>query len=125
MVLRPPSPPLAELHNQPVIVATDAGLPVSVGRLIVTQAPVSAAVIRVDLEFETERLKCALRISAEKWHTLLENWDGDKTRYVLPHGDGFWLDEREKNKSRVLREFLRHGDTSEYKNRLGRKGPPR
>lgn len=118
------STPLADLHNQPVVIVTDAGLPVSVGRVVVTAHAATASVIRIDLEFETERLKCAFRISAEKWHLLLEKWDGEATRYVLPHGDGFWLDEREKNKVQVLGEFLKHSVMSEHKNRLGRRGPP-
>jgi hypothetical protein len=104
-MLRASIPPLAELHNQPVVVVTDSGLPVSVGRVVITGG---AAAVRVDLEFETERLKCTFRVCAEKWHLLLENWDGETTTYALPHGDGFWLDERENGKRRVLAEFLRH-----------------
>ena len=115
MLSRVSTPKLADLHHQPVVIVTDAGLPVSVGRLVISG---SGSAARVDLEFETERLKCALRISPEKWHALLENWDGETTRYVLPHGDGFWLDERAKNKHRVLAEFLRFGDASEHQSLL-------
>jgi hypothetical protein len=106
MMLRVSTTQLADLNGQPVIVVTDSGLPVSVGCVVVTGD--AGAVVRIDLEFETERLKCFFRVCAENWHLLLENWDGETTRYTLPHGDGFWLDERENGKRRVLNEFLRH-----------------
>ena len=124
MVLRGSTLQLADLHDQPVIIITDAGLPVSVGRVLIRGNAASGAVHRVDLEFETERLKCTFRVSAEHWRVLLENWDGETTRYMLPHGDGFWLDEHDKNKVRVLGEFLQHGYPSEHKSRLSRRGPP-
>jgi hypothetical protein len=99
-------PCLAELNRGAVLVVTDAGLPVSFGRLIVTCN--GAVAVRVDLEFETERLQCVLRISPEKWPNLTANWDGESTRYIVPHGDGFWLDERGKHKRRITAEFLRN-----------------
>ena len=97
---------LAELHDRTVLVVTDAGLPVSFGRLVVTCS--GSAAVRIDIEFETERLKCVLRISPDKWPSLAANWDGESTRYTVPHGDGFWLDERAKHKRRVIAEFLRN-----------------
>lgn len=115
---------MAELHHQPVVVVTDVGLPISVGRLLVSTNPVTAAVFRVELEFETERLKCILRLSPEKWPALIKNWDGDKTRYVLPHGNGFWIDEREKQKRDVVDTFLRHGPASAPQTRTRRRRPP-
>ena len=84
-----PAPQIGDLHGAKVIISTDVGIPISVGRLIVTGA---GARLRVDLQFETERLGCVLRVSPEKWPALLEKWDGETSRYVLTHGDGFWLD---------------------------------
>jgi hypothetical protein len=119
------TPQIAELHHQPVLLVTDAGIPVSMGRMVMTYDEGSSAVTRVELEFETQRLKCALRVSAEHWGVLLDNWDGETTRYVLPHGDGFWLDEHEADKARVLAEFLRYGYASGHKSpRLRRRRPP-
>jgi hypothetical protein len=104
---------VATLHNQLVVVVTDVGLPVSVGRLkLVRGNPDAPTVDRIEVEFETQRLRCTLRIPPDKWPALIEHWDGATTRYVLPHCDGFWLDEREKSKRSVLTEFLR-GNPSE------------
>jgi hypothetical protein len=112
-------PLIAELHHRPVLLVTDAGIPVSMGRIVVTHDASSHAVTRVELEFETQRLKCALRIAAEHWSVLLDSWNGETARYILRHGDGFWLDEREAHKARVLAEFLRHGPASVAKIRVG------
>src|ERR1043166_5255651 len=94
-LVRPTTAPfIGDLHYLPVLVVTDAGIPISVGCIITTHGEDPSAVTRVELEFETLRLKCTYRVPAEKWDVLIRNWDGEMTRYVLPHGDGFWLDER-------------------------------
>jgi hypothetical protein len=107
MQSRPRSTQIGDLHNQLVLVVTDAGIPVSIGRLMVTNDAIAPAVVRVEVVFETERLKCTLRVRAENWAKLIDEWDGEKTCYVLPHSDGFWLDERETSKRQVVAEFLR------------------
>lgn len=112
---------ISKLRDQLVLVVTDAGIPVSVGRVVVTNDVVSPSVVRVDVEFETERLKCTLRVRMEKWATLFEGWDGEMTRYELPHSGGFWLDERGTNKRRVVDEFLRHVSPPR---RTARRRPP-
>jgi len=108
MVQLSPSREIADLNSAKVIISTDLGIPISIGRLVVTG---SGARQRVDLHFETERLGCVLRVSPEKWPALLEQWDGETTRYVLTHGDGFWLDEHNSSKRRVTDVLLSAGLT--------------
>ena len=108
---------ITDLHRQPVVMVTDAGVPISVGRIRVIGADESAAALRVELVFKTERLECVLRVRHERWPVLLENWDGETTRYVLPHGDGFWLD---ANDNPRITERLNASSTPNRK----RRGPP-
>lgn len=114
-------PQICVLRNRLVLVVTDAGIPVSVGRVIVTNDAISPTVVRVEVAFETERLKCTLRVHMENWSKLFDDWDGEMTRYELPHSDGFWLDERRMNKRRVVAEFLRHATSPK---RTARRRPP-
>ena len=104
-----PRPRVAELHGKTVVLVTDGGAPVSFGRVRVLMSASSAqTVARVEVDFETVRLKCTLRIPPDKWTSLVEQWDGEQTRYALPHGDGFWQDEREPAKRRVVEHWLQH-----------------
>lgn len=114
------APRVARLHGKPVVLVTDVGIPISVGCVLVKTDPIKGHVLEIEIEFETERLKCALRIAPAKWNELIQNWNGEATRYVLRHSDGFWHDQIDRSKRAEFSEFLRHvprADSNESDNR--------
>ena len=82
---------IAAMHNQPVLVVTHRDVPVSLGRIRVSQPLKGATGPRVEIHFETETMACALGVPLERLQSLRASFDGEQYRHRLPEGDGVWL----------------------------------
>ncbi|HVU32819.1 MAG TPA: hypothetical protein VHE61_05255 [Opitutaceae bacterium] len=89
-------PRILELNGKPVVVLTATGTPVSIGRLRVESDDGDTSEPRVVLEFETETMRCQLRIGNAPRQALLETWDGATYRYRLQTEDRVWVPLREE-----------------------------
>jgi hypothetical protein len=78
---------IEKMDGQPVLVLTHSGMPVSLGRLRISQ-PLKP---RIELLFETETMACALGIPLERAAILHASFDGSQYRHRLPEGDAVWL----------------------------------
>lgn len=79
---------IAALHGRAVIVLTAQGHPISIGRLRVDVE--TSQLPRLNLDFETENIRCSMRISPERTTGLAASWDGERYTYRLPAGDQVW-----------------------------------
>jgi len=78
------------LNGKPVVVVTNEGAAVSLGRFILTSDPLHENADRLELEFATEEITCRLRINSAKIPEIKKTWDGSLYRYVLPAGNAVW-----------------------------------
>src|SRR4051812_22989544 len=82
---------LRAMHECGVLVATHAGETIAMGTLRAAADSPSDAAPRLDLHFETELLRCVLRVPAVRLDALAASWDGAMYRYALPADDHVWL----------------------------------
>ena len=78
------------LNGKSVVVVTNEGAAVSLGRFILTSDALHENAERLELEFETEEISCRLRINPAKIPEIKKTWDGALYRYVLPAGNSVW-----------------------------------
>lgn len=86
----PSASELLQMDGRGVIVTTPDGAVVSLGVVRSVAPSQGDPVIRLELHFETETMRCMLRIPGNRVEALVKSWDGGACRYVLPAGDGFW-----------------------------------
>jgi hypothetical protein len=79
------------LDGKPVIVATNSGVPVALGRFRVERDSLLSHRQRVEVAFETEALSCRIRIPDARLEEIKQTWDGTTYQYRLPAGDSVWL----------------------------------
>lgn len=84
-----PAERIPELNHKIVAVVTQAGVPVSIGRLRVHPAN-SKSEVRVEVVFHTENVSCAITIDPRVLRPMSAETDGLSFRYVLPPGDELW-----------------------------------
>lgn len=84
-------PDLTVMENRGVIVLASDGEVISMGRLQRSTSPTAdEAWQRLDLHFETETMRCILRVPTARLPELAQSWDGVVYRYVLPAGNHLW-----------------------------------
>jgi hypothetical protein len=86
---------LRDMDRRSVIVVTHDGAVISVGVLRLSVAAAGDPTPRLDLHFETEAVRCVMRVPVPRVEELANSWDGDMYRYVLPPADRVWQSEAE------------------------------
>jgi hypothetical protein len=79
------------MDRRPVIVLVPSRRPVSVGLLRLSAVSPSDMTPRLDLQFETDTMRCTMRVPAERMEELAASWNGEMYRYILPSGENIWL----------------------------------
>jgi hypothetical protein len=82
---------LRAMNRKAVVVVTATGRVISVGSLRLSEASLAEATPRLDLHFETETMRCVMRVPANRVDEMARSWSGDMYRYVLPSGEHIWL----------------------------------
>lgn len=82
---------IAALDSRTVLITTNNGQPVSIGRLKVTRFTLDDIGARVDIHFETEQMSCVLGVAQHKLEALRKSWNGECYFFRLPPGDAVWL----------------------------------
>lgn len=82
---------LRGMDSKPVIIVTHTDTPVSIGVLRLSESSPADATPRLDLHFETETMRCVMRVPVPRVDELAASWTGEMYRYVLPPGNQVWL----------------------------------
>ena len=82
---------LRKMDGMPVVVVTQGGVAVSVGTIRTSEGEFDEAMLRLDVHFETETMRCVLRVPLARVQELASSFQADMYRYVLPAGDQVWL----------------------------------
>lgn len=88
---------LRAMDRKAVVVVTGSGRVISVGSLRLSEASLAEATPRLDLHFETETMRCVMRVPAGRVEEMARSWSGDMFRYVLPSGEHIWLPPSDPN----------------------------
>lgn len=78
------------MDGKSVNVSARDGAPVSQGRFQLSATDGTEVTQRLDLHFETELMRCVMRVPLFRLRTLLSSWDGERYHYELPASAQVW-----------------------------------